>query len=102
MITRVRIEAEGGSASEVEAQLTKFAAALDEMMGWLASDGEQVIERQLVEPSGHTAHKGRLILHPNVASDSGQVAWFTASGVKLTKPYWAEDEARTVGGVPTS
>lgn len=100
MVTRVRIEAQGGSAAEVEATLRLVADTLESIYGWIASRGEQVIERQMAEPEGHTAHAGRLILHPNVASDSGQVEFLEKNGVKVTKPAWTADDAVAVGGVP--
>lgn len=100
MVTRVRIEAQGGSASEVEATLLLVAATLDSIYDWNAGRGEQVIERQVVEPEGPTAHFGRLILHPNVANDSGQVKFLEDNGVKVTKHYCSSDDAVAVGGVP--
>lgn len=101
MVTRVRIEAEGASASEVEAILYATADALEERFTWLASRGEQVIQREVAEPDGFSAFTGRLILHPNVASDSGQVEALAKMGVKVTVPKWTADDAVAVGGVPT-
>jgi hypothetical protein len=100
MVTRVRIDADGASAAEVERVLLAVAAALEERYSWLASGGEQVIERQLAEPGGFTAFHGRLTLHPNVASDSGQVAALAAQGVVVSLPAWSADDAVAVGGVP--
>lgn len=101
MVTRVRIDADGATATEVEAVLRAVAEALEERYTWLAPLGEQVIERQLAEPEGATtAFRGRLTLHPNVASDSGQVEALAAQGVQVTRPYWTAADAVAVGGVP--
>ena len=82
MVTRLRIESEGATAREVEEFLSALAETLDRLIGWDASRGECVIERQQSEPEGAaTAWAGRLILHPNVANDSRQVAFFGDLGV---------------------
>lgn len=74
MVTRVRIEAQGATAAEVEAHLQ---CAADAVAGYLGESepikGEQFIERDQSEPEGYTAHKGRLLVYLNVASDSPQV-----------------------------
>ncbi len=101
MVTRVRIDAEGATAGEVEAIFHAVAEALEERYGWLAAPGEMVIERQLAEPIGsHTTFSGRTTLHPNVASDSKQVEALEKQGVEITRPYWSADDAVAVGGSP--
>lgn len=100
MVTRVRIDAEGASATEVEATLFAVADSLDATYRWHASRGEQVIERQLAEPPGFTAYRGRLTLHPNVASDSGQRDVLRAQGVDVVLPPWTAEDAIAVGGTP--
>lgn len=101
MVTNVRIDADGQTAAEVEKLLHGVADALDEQFGWIASRGELVIERQLAEPEGaHTAFHGRLKLHPNVASDSGQVDAFRRRGIEVSRPSWTATDAVAVGGTP--
>lgn len=69
-IARVRIDAYGESASEVEATLLEYASRCDAAMQ--ASEcayGECVIERNLEEQWGETySWRGRLILHPTIGS----------------------------------
>lgn len=98
MVTRVRIEAMGASAAEVEAHMNAVADLLDGRFNWIASRGEQIIKRELGEPDGHTAFSGRLTLHPNVADDSGQTAV-----LKPTPPYvpptaWYGWDMNSTGG----
>lgn len=71
-LTRVRLEADGHNAAEVEACLHKAATELEGHLQLESSWGEQVIERDVAEPMGHTAFRGRMILHPNVADDARQ------------------------------
>jgi hypothetical protein len=68
MISRIRIDAYGRTASDVEAQLLDFATACDEKVGASScAYGEMVIERQLEEPYGSDfAFKGRQLLHPSI------------------------------------
>lgn len=87
MITRIRIDAQGATAAEVESHLHWMAAQIAEALGEVAgtpdpqtkreptiSCGEQLIERQVREQQGSfCAHTGRLIVHPNVADDAPQV-----------------------------
>lgn len=101
MVTRVRIEARGASAAEVEAVLHAAAAAFAEELGEDTAHGEQFIEREMAEPAGYTAFSGRLILHPNVASDAPQVEALRRRGVDVTCPRWTTTEALAEGGVPT-
>ena len=84
MLTRVRLEADGCSATEVEAILHAAADVLDEALNLQAIAGEQIIQREMGEPMGRTAFTGRLVLHPNVADDAGQVAAIRDRGVPLT------------------
>lgn len=80
MVTRIRIEAQGESAAEVERHINTLARAISEMIG----DGEEIVLGQLViqrddgEPVGHTAFNGRGLLYLNVASDAPQVKWFAS------------------------
>lgn len=109
MISRIRIEAFGASAAEVEATLHAAASVIyrsfDDTVPdageKLIPDGEQHIERDLVEPAGTVdAWKGRMLLHLNVASDSRQIGVLEAMGVEVSKFAWTEAEAAAVGGVP--
>jgi hypothetical protein len=79
MVTRVRIEAHGESAGEVERHINALASAISELVGdGEAVDlGQMVIEREEGEPAGHTAFSGRGLLYLNVASDAPQVRWLT-------------------------
>lgn len=69
-IARVRIDAYGESAGEVEATLLEYASRCDAASQ--ASEvayGECVIERNLDEEWGKTySWRGRLILHPTIGS----------------------------------
>lgn len=75
MISRIRLEAFGATATDVERDLLGLAAKVSKLNvnGNTPSDlmpGEQVIQRELNEPDGcRTAFSGRLILHPNVAEE---------------------------------
>lgn len=110
MITRIRIEAQGATAREVEDTLRvayfEIGKAFDSesehrIRGYLDSDDEMVIERDLVEPAGQpTAFKGRMRLLLNIANDAGQVAVLRSHGVEPSLPTWSAEEARSVGGVP--
>ena len=72
MISRIRIEAFGPSAADVEAQLQHAAQVADDGLKLDALQGEQVIERDCSAPAdSHYSFKGRLILHPNVAPLEG-------------------------------
>lgn len=74
MVSRVRIEAFGFSAADVERSLRLAATAMDAHLGLESSWGEQVIEKDMAEPVDSVFHfKGRLILHPNVARDALQL-----------------------------
>lgn len=102
MITRVRIEAQGASAAEVEATMVAAANVFDEGMRLQAIRGEQVIQREFSEPCGSpTAFSGRLVIHPNVASDGSQVERLAQLGVTVTPHAWTTADAYSVGGVPT-
>jgi hypothetical protein len=80
MISRVRLEAFGPTASAVDAVLIEAARRIDEAVFLDAVRGEQVIERVFEEPDGSRhAFKGRLLLHPNVADDARQRQAFLAS-----------------------
>jgi len=94
MITRIRIEAQGASAAEVEAILHAAAQAFDDEYGE-TSYGEQFISRDTNEPAGHTAFEGRLTIHPNVAHDAEQVAALARRGVPVTPPTWASGPITT-------
>lgn len=73
MISRIRIEAFGHTAAEVENWLTALASRVNFDFGLQSSFGEQVIQRNVGEPEGtRLAFNGRLILHPNVAEDAPQ------------------------------
>jgi len=72
MITRIRIDAMGESAAEVEAHFRAITRLLN-AIGLEVHEGEQHIERDSIENPGYTAHKGRLLLHPNTATDAAQV-----------------------------
>lgn len=67
-VARVRIDAYGKSASEIEATLLQFAERCDaasQANG--CSYGECVIERNLEEQWGESySWRGRLVLHPNI------------------------------------
>lgn len=76
MVTRVRIEAQGASAAEVEGHINAVAKAIGQLMGELVEDtAGLVIQRDEKEPAGHTAFNGRGLVYLNVAHDAPQVAW---------------------------
>lgn len=86
MITRIRIEAQGASAAEVESHLVAAADAIEEAISLDGVRGEQVILREMAEPEGtSTAFQGRLIVHPNVADDARQVAWLLGRVATVTR-----------------
>lgn len=103
MISRIRIEAYGASASEVEATLkaaySLIQHALDPLEPVPTPDGpmevrmdaddEMVIERDL-EVVAHTASsfRGRMRLLLNVADDGGQVKVLRDLGVDVTTHGW--------------
>jgi hypothetical protein len=64
VISRIRIEAYGASAGDVETQLLEFAMACAEKVGaGEIANGEMVIERNLDEPAGsELAFKGRQVV----------------------------------------
>lgn len=70
MISRIRIDAYGSTASNVEEQLLDFAVKCDQATGATeCSYGEMVIERQLTEEYGTAfAFKGRQTLHPSIGA----------------------------------
>lgn len=73
MISRIRFDAFGSTAAEVENWLRAAASQTNHDLALQSSFGEQVIERSLAEPEGSRfAFKGRLILHPNTAEDAPQ------------------------------
>jgi hypothetical protein len=75
MISRIRIDGFGHSASEVETWLWAAASRMNDDLQLDASFGEQVIERDLPEPHGSRhAFRGRLTLHPNTAENARQEA----------------------------
>lgn len=72
-LTRIRLEAEGHTASDVDFALRRAAEVMEDMLFLDASPGECVIQREQGEPNGaETSYSGRLILHPNVAEDARQ------------------------------
>lgn len=79
MVTRVRIEAHGDSAAEVERHINALASAISEAVGEREAVagmlGQMVIQREEGEPAGHTAFSGRGLLYLNVANDAPQVEW---------------------------
>lgn len=95
MISRIRIDAFGASAADVEHALFTAYAHFNEVLELNAEPGEQVIERDLPEPFGtRHAFKGRMILHPDVQEAAAQrkhverqalpVGVTTSSNVTLT------------------
>lgn len=73
MISRIRIDAFGASAADVEHALMAAYARFNEVLELDASPGEQVIERQLEEPYGtRHAFNGRMTLHPDVQEAAPQ------------------------------
>lgn len=91
MISRVRFEAYGPTAAEVEKQLLEFASVCDSAISVESvAYGEMVIERQLTEAYGSEyAFKGRQTLHPSIGvAPFVPAAVLTAheqSNVRLTK-----------------
>lgn len=71
-LTRVRLEAQGPSAAEVEAALVSAACEINERLSLESGFGEQFTQREMGEPEGDTAFSGRLVMHPNVATDAAQ------------------------------
>ncbi len=73
MISRIRIEAFGPSAAEVEHALLVAYAHFNEVLELDAMPGEQVIERDVAAPHGtRHAFSGRMILHPDVQENAAQ------------------------------
>jgi hypothetical protein len=73
MISRIRIDAFGASAADVEHSLFVAYAHFNDALELNAMPGEQVIERDLVEPHGtRHAFKGRMILHPDTQEAAAQ------------------------------
>lgn len=71
-VTRIRLEAMGRSASEVEGELIRAAREIQPGTPL----GDVVIERDNAEPDGsRTAWKGRGTMHPNTAEleQSGEI-----------------------------
>lgn len=78
MVTRVRIDAMGASAAEVEKHLHAIANVIAETVGeGVPHLGQQLISRADSESVGHTAHEGRLLVYLNTADDAPQVTWLT-------------------------
>lgn len=70
MISRVRLEAYGTTADEVERTLYPHADQIEELLNVQCSFGECVIERQLEEPDDCVyAFKGRLVIHPDTSEN---------------------------------
>jgi hypothetical protein len=72
MISRIRLDAYGGTAGQCEQALLAAASSIDNAL-WPEQSGPaygaQVIERNLVEPMGSKfAFQGRLVLHPDLGS----------------------------------
>lgn len=73
MLSRIRLDAYGGSADEVERTLYPHAAEMERLLGVSVSRGECVIERQVDEPEdGPFAFRGRLLLHPDISPAHGR------------------------------
>lgn len=96
MISRIRVEAFGATAAEVEATLQaaarviyrSFDDTLPEAEPAWPADGETHIERDLAEPLGTaTAWKGRMLLHLNVADDARQREVLRAMGVDVSEVF---------------
>lgn len=70
MISRIRIEAYGRAASDVEHQLLAFGEKCDVALNVVScASGEMVIERQLAEPYGSEfGFKGRYTLYPDIGT----------------------------------
>ena len=70
LIARVRIDAVGKSAAEIEATLLEYASRCDGAMEVNeCSYGECVIERNLEEQWGDSySWRGRITLHPSIGS----------------------------------
>lgn len=100
MVTRVRIEAHGASAAEVEAHLNAVASAIRDMIEGVGDGfelGQMVIQREEGEPAGHTAFSGRGLLYLNVASDAGQVGWLrhntgTCTTLEDGQNHWSQEQ----------
>lgn len=69
MISRIRMDAYGRSPADVADTLYPHADLIEEMLGVSVGRGEFVVERNLAEPDGVFAFKGRLILHPSLNFD---------------------------------
>jgi hypothetical protein len=67
MLTRIRLDALGYTAEEVERTLYPHADKIEKLIGRGISRGECVIERDVVEPDDSKfAWKGRLVLHVDI------------------------------------
>lgn len=81
MISRIRLEAFGATADEVERTLYPHAEEIEKLLGRPVSYGQCVIERKLDEPSGSRfAFEGRLILHPDISLGIKKISNLTLTG----------------------
>jgi len=92
MISRIRIEAFGATADEVERTLYPHADEFEKVIGEKGLlRGECVIERDLAAPDGPYAFKGRLLLYADTSVPitdgnihlAGNAATSTASTVMI-------------------
>lgn len=67
MISRIRLDAYGTTADEVERTLYPHADEIEKLLGVSVARGACVIERNLNEPEESVfAFQGRLVLHPEL------------------------------------
>lgn len=84
MISRIRIEAIGVTADEVERTLYPHADEIEKLLGVTVCRGECVIERDVAVPDGgFSAFTGRLLLYPDVSPKLAGTASNTA-GASVT------------------
>lgn len=70
MISRIRLDAYGKTADEVERTLYPHADEIERILNVFVSRGECVIERQMKEPDDSIyAFSGRLTLHPDTSTN---------------------------------
>ena len=85
MITRIRVEADGASAREVEEHLHAVANYLEPLLGGSMARGDQHIQQENGEPNGSRfAFQGRMTLHPDTSSDAPQIASLLERKVSVT------------------
>jgi hypothetical protein len=95
MISRIRLDAFGRTAAEVEATLYDHADEIEKLLGVPTAHGECHIERTLAVPVDTVCDwSGRLLLHPDISTQPLVVAGTNAANAKVTWTNIPPDNAR--------